>query len=225
MARIRYGNLAAKYDASWSDYQNGGWLNVDQALRTVVRANSSGQLPEIFTKVVVIDGAYRSQLARTYGTNARTAGQRTDYWIAQQLRRNDARITKALAPLANARSLRLQSLTHVVEAHGVIVDAISAAAPGSRVAHSFASKYLHFHNAIFPIFDNIVKYNVARFTSWNGYGAAFQGALTVAQSAPHADPVYAHHVAKVFVILEHIKGLAPPSPVTVKGVDHMLILG
>lgn len=121
----------------------------------------------------------------------------------------------AIAPLRNLKErLDQGALMSAIEAHGQFVKLVSRITRDGRSARSFASKYLHFHCPVVPIYDSVVAQVLPSVQP-----------LRRRQHAPvarrRADQIYSNHAWRFFDLYVEARKAYPG--LTVKGLDFYLL--
>lgn len=216
MVRIRYNDaqLLGKYAAAAVAYAR-YWQHIDVMMRGVVKVNSAVGCVPVHTKVVLIDSIYRSQLSRSVGSKAHRA-------VAEALAQVPG-VHTAIDKLATARRLNTKTMPKVLAAHNEIMSAANAAIPSdSQVSdlRSFASKYLHFHAEVAPIYDSITSGVISRFTDRRDMRTRVSAYETAISDIVRVDPSYRWYIVRFLALMEHLASLGTTA--TVKEIDHML---
>jgi hypothetical protein len=101
----------------------------------------------------------------------------------------------------------------IVEQHGRLTELLQKVATDGKAPRSFASKYLHFHRPVVPIYDEYARQTISRLVRWESSYAPF--ALP-----PHGDRAYWDYCLRFFRLNEGYReaGLK----VTVKTLDAYL---
>jgi hypothetical protein len=215
--------MVVKYRVALADYQR-SWAHVDSALRGIVRDHAGPSLADIYTKVVLINGVYQVQLSRTHGQGALER-------VANVLAAAEVELAPAIAKLRSHGTLSLAAVADTMTAHTVILLALEALGKEidpqepAKIARSFASKYLHFHADIVPIYDSLASNHVARFLSWSDYRQSLRQIQQSAACPPEGDRAYFNYLLQFSLLYEHLCSLMPPGLVSVKGIDQMLWVG
>ncbi len=216
MGRTRYDDpqRLAKYAASATSYAS-DWQHIDVMMRGVVRANPGVGFAPVHTKVVLIDGIYRSQLNRSVGENAHVG-------VAKALV-NAPGVHAAVARQANSTQVTAATMADVIDVHGQIMAAAGAAIPvGSQVSdlRSFASKYLHFHAEIAPIYDSYTSGMISRFTDSRDVRTRVRANEAAVPLPVGVDASYRWYVVRFLALFDHFASLHVSA--SVKEIDHML---
>ena len=213
--KIRYDDpeRLARYGAGATAYVE-AWQHIDVMMRGVVQANSGVAFVPLHTKVVLIDGVYRSQLNRSVGKKAHVEVARA--LVAA------SRVHAAVASLVSATKLTTTTMADVIDVHGQIMAAVRTAIPvGSQVSdlRSFASKYLHFHAEIAPIYDSYTSGMISRFT--DNRDVRVRVRTNEAAIPPlGGDTCYRWYVVRFLALIDHLASLNVAA--SVKEIDHML---
>src|ERR1019366_4158937 len=120
VARTRYKGpeFLERYDAGEKSYRE-NWEHIDLMMNGVVAANTARTFNSIHTKVVLIDGIYRSQLSRRVGPNAPSL-------VANELKKSN-RTLNAIDSLSISHHLDLSSIAEVLTVHSEIVKVVKLA--------------------------------------------------------------------------------------------------
>jgi hypothetical protein len=218
MTRVRYedAELVARYDAGARAYKR-DWLHIDEMIRKVVSENCVAGFPHTHTKIVLIDGVYRSQLTRSIGRRAHVE-------VAEKFV-NDANMQVAMDRISAKVRLCEEVILDVLEAHHIIMSVATSAIPAGSDAkdlRSFASKYLHFHVQIAPIYDSIASGNISRFTGRLPTMDRIRDYEKRIPASSVSDGNYRWYLIRFLALMEHLKSLGRNA--TVKEVDHMLMI-
>ncbi len=210
--------LQQRYEQALIDYQ-ATWQHIDFSLRELVDQHSWSTLADVHTKVVFVDGVYRSALVRVLGRGAYMK-------CATALLATAPNLQPTVSALSQFNGqLDVEAAMAAVEAHGQVLNVLPTSKKGKR-PRSFASKFLHFHKEVVPLYDRRVRINAPNLLSFAGVSATdFTTALN-RHPLPHgADPVYHEHVIRVLLLWQALEVVLAPGTLTVKGIDQMLFLG
>ena len=150
--------LRAKDFAGICDRYAGNWGLVDRELRHLCteRCIGHGTFAVTFPKVVIIDEAYNAGLARTVrngDVHGFDAQRSVAMWLSGQGRQT---IDMAIASERRAAMTTLEWLQVCLSGHGAVTKGLSILGAEESWPTSFVSKYLHFHNADYVIYDSVV---------------------------------------------------------------------
>ncbi len=168
---------------------NESWALLDQVIYGVCRDLPGHSIAcETYAKVLLIGRAFASGVGRhvkSAGTQGSSITQMCEHLTIHHIEIDEIidRLKKIKEPLD------AEKLSAIVDGHGRFCELISRIARSSLV--SFASKYLHFHSPVVPIFDSWVrnqawsmrqKENLVRFECpSNGYDNFYRYCLCFLQ--------------------------------------------
>jgi hypothetical protein len=196
---------------------------VDVALRHVVERAGWLDFGAVYTKVAFVNGVYSSRLDRSLGSGAVRAS-------AQKLLNAGQELNAAFGDLAShGRTLTPAAARAAISAHGQVIAALRLPGSPDKTVRSFASKFLHFHVAVAPIFDGTASDNVASFRRL-GLHIRTTRVLRSERDACRPeddqwDGPYFQHVVRVRLLWDHLSEYVDPARLSIKGIDHMLLLG
>ena len=213
--RIRYSDdeLLKKYRHSKVRYKE-DWAHIDEMIRSTVADCSTDDYVSVHKRVVLVDSIYRSQLNRSVGRFAHSR-------VAREIA-SDSAVPAAILQVGRYSALTYQALPAILSAHSAIMTASSKAIPlGSHAAslRSFASKYLHFHATIVPIYDSRAARTISRFAGSNARSDVDNLNDSLA-SIDSADISYTSFCCRMVAVVERLRMLGQVPEV--KEVDHML---
>jgi hypothetical protein len=214
--------IATLYEAALQHYES-GWKNVDAVLREVVKGAGWTDFGAVYTKVVFVNGVYATRLDRSLGSGALRD-------CASRLLEAGERLSPILADLASQGSILTSNAAQTaISAHGRILAALQPEGSTDKTVRSFASKFLHFHAGVAPIFDGTASGATATFRRL-GPQIRSRRALRLERDACRPehedwDARYFQHVVQVRLLWDHLAAHVRPERLTVKGIDHMLMLG
>jgi hypothetical protein len=105
-------------------------------------------------------------------------GQQAITIIANHFEKKGAdidRILAALRPLSEPISL--QDMVTIVALHARFTAVLAGVTTDGKTPRSFASKYLHFHNPVVPIYDSYAVAGIARLVRWDASEIPFVARL------------------------------------------------
>ena len=203
-----------KYNLARREYAK-RWQHVDEMIRDVVVANVGSSFWAVHTKVVLIDGIYRTQLSRSIA-------KRADESVLASLMKS-----KPMAAIAKSAKLsRLDDTTikSVPDSHGVLISSLKNAFDPTKEPkelRSFASKYLQFHApATTPIFDNYANDAMPKYADRQPIRSRVD---ELAKRYPWDETIdrdYRWHALRFLALTEHLS--SPGVTPTIKHVDQML---
>jgi hypothetical protein len=210
--------LQQKYQQAIADYQ-ASWKHIDDALRPIVRQLTWTTLPDVHTKVVFVDGVYRAGLVRVVGRGATMRCATALLAAAPKLQPSIVTLSAFNGKLNGKAAMAVTAV------HGDMLSVLPTSKKGKR-PRSFASKFLHFHDPVVPLYDSQVRNNAPSLLALAGVSNADFGAASAKYPRPPGtDTTYYEHVLRVLLLWEALAVVLEPVALTVKGVDHMLFLG
>jgi hypothetical protein len=197
------------------------WAPVDDEIRHLCEVRRPGHeaFADVYPKVVIVDGAYRAGLSRclTDSRDERFDAQReVACWICGDGRQTVESSTGAVNLSSAPDSASF--LSRCLAAHGAITCELMKLGDSGKYPGSFVSKYLHFHNKDFVIYDGVAD---ARLTKLLASVGGLAGDRDIARPDPltYYEPYY-NYLSRFLYLLEAGKSLKPD--VTIKQLDHFL---
>ncbi len=105
------------------------------------------------------------------------------------------------------------TMASIVEQHGRLTQLFQKAATDGKAPRSFASKYLHFHRPVVPIYDQYVRQAITRLVRWERSYAPFP-------LPPHGDREYWENCVRFFRLYD--ASIRSGVAATVKSLDTYL---
>jgi hypothetical protein len=187
------------------------WKPVDAELYDLCgRRPRHDNFADVYTKVTVVGRVYEAGVARAWRGDGDPETE-----VAQVIVEQADLIDNGLTRL-KGRSFDRQSASEIVELHGHIARAISHRS-GSVFLTSFASKYLHFHCSITPIFDSNAQAATGQFVG----GELINPIKTSMAQLPEWARAYRNFVAAFIALYERAYAETTLKP-SVKELDHLL---
>lgn len=115
---------------------------------------------------------------------------------------------------ANANRLTAQVLPAVLEAHARLLAVVRRISRNQRSARSFASKYLHFHRPVVPLYDSVADGVLPSIVKW-------RRELRVVDPVAGGDEPYYGYVMREWAIAQAARRLGEDP--TVKELDYFLL--
>ena len=174
----------AELDAAVTSFQ-AEWGMVDEVLYRLCRDfPSHDSQSAVMAKVALIERAYAAGLERQVKFD-RKKGEQPIVVAGEYVWARGHEIDELLAPLRHiSEPLSTQSMAGIVEQHGRFVQLLRGTTRGESLSpRSFASKYLHFHCRVVPIYDEYARQAITRLVRWERSYAPFP-------LPPHGDPEY-----------------------------------
>jgi hypothetical protein len=104
-------------------------------------------------------------------------------------------------------------MASIVEQHGRLTHLLQKATTDGKAPRSFASKYLHFHRPVVPIYDEYARQAIARRVRW-------ESSYTPFPLPPHGDPEYWNYCVRFFRLYDACRQAGTDA--TVKELDAFL---
>ena len=222
MARRNFSR--SDYRGAITDYQN-NWELLDDVLRKLCEDHPNhGERAAINAKVQIIGLSYGTGIQRLIAPRGKGPGQAL-YQVAEHLFNYRDDVDRLVAAIcAISEPLTFQDLLCIVETHGCFVKLLrqitrprpNAKTETSSAARSFASKYLHFHKPIVPIYDSVAAEVLPRLMPLSRAKQHLEVPLL-----EHADPLYYDYALRFFALYSEIRSAC--LPVSVKYVDAYLL--
>lgn len=211
MKRFKRTFLASDYYNSKHEYAQ-NWKTVDHTLyRLCSDHRSHNRLSSVTAKVAIIGRTYTTGIERkisTAGTQGSSITQvaRCFFKHRKKMNRWFTRLGKLAEPLTSS------NITEILSIHGLILQLLTKITINEQLARSFVSKYMHFHNPIVPIYDNVANEFMPKLVPLPG--------LPIRPTA-QADPTYAAYVSRFATLYQNA---ASQVRVTVRSLDYYIIL-
>lgn len=210
MKHVRHEFSTTDYERATQDYLR-TWKIIDEVLYRLC-----GDHPKhtdhlsVTAKVVIIGRTYATGIERhvsTKGKQGSSIGQVVELFFTR-----GTDIDQWLGSLEQiAEPLTISSIEKILYVHQLILNVSSSLTKDGEAARSFVSKYMHFHNPVVPIYDNIADTFLPKLVRLRRDQIV---------SVEHADATYAAYVSRFF----RLYGLASKHlPVTVRLLDYYLI--
>lgn len=199
-----------------------GWGAVDREIRNVCTSRCPGHdsFQIVYPKVVIVDETYNAGLSRSVRA---AAGVRFDAhesvaaWLCGQGRDS---VEGAIRSQRTGRST-VDWLRQCIVQHGAVTEGLSRLGVTRSWPTSFVSKYLHFHNGDYPIYDSLADIRLRRVlaAAWNTPWVSCP-ALLPRRGAPLHASAYATYLSRFLYLIEASAIVRPGT--TVKELDHYL---
>jgi len=188
------------------------WGEVDKVLYAVCREHPKhDERRHVTAKVALVGRAYQAGLERciTPGPGHQAVMVGADYIWKRGADVDDiiAAVQLISEPLTAADAQQL------VEQHGRFTQLLGEMPECNRLPRSFASKYLHFHHPVVPIYDSYAAESLVGRVKWSKFKIPFP-------LPPPGDTEYWHYCVRLFRLYDACQnhGLA----VTTKSLDTYL---
>lgn len=147
-----------EYEKSWAEYK-AMWITGNEVLYDMcIKYPYHRRKNEIAAKVWLIGRSYMSGIERH--------SKKGLFDIVEFFYKNGKAIDALFASLRDVQEpLTTHKLQRIIEVHGKFLTILRKLTREGNTVRSFASKYMHFHCAVVPIFDNIA-YGVIKQRGW-----------------------------------------------------------
>ncbi len=148
------------------------WGAVDEVLYRLCREHPDhGDRRWVTAKVALIGRAYSAGLERR--VTPPPGGQAITV-IADYLSDKGAEIDRIITGLGSLKEpLALPDMMSIVALHGRLTSLLCGVTTDGKAPRSFASKYLHFHNPVVPIYDSYVLSGISHVVRWDARAVPF----------------------------------------------------
>lgn len=145
------------------------WLQIDNTLYSLCQKNHDhDSMNSINAKLWIIGRTYMTGIERKIESNGKQGGSLSQ--LAEHLYKNRHKVNKIFSQLkfsCRGSKLTLNKLESIVTLHGELVELIKQVTRRNQSSRSFASKYMHFHCPIVPIYDSYASQALTKFIRWN----------------------------------------------------------
>lgn len=197
-------NALARFQADWG--------LIDEVLYGLCRQYPDhGDRRAVCAKLAMIGRVYAAGLERrvTPPAGQQAIGVITNFVVERAIEVDQ--IISRLQPLHEP--MTADAMSAVVEEHGKLTSLLREVATDGKAPRSFASKYLHFHNPVVPIFDEYARQGITRLVRWDGRYLPFD-------FPPHGDREYWDYAVRFFRLYDACHEARIPA--TVKSLDAFL---
>lgn len=213
--------LRAKDFAGICDGYAGTWGLVDRELRHVCTERCIGHdaFAVAYPKVVIVDEAYNAGLARTVRNaevSAFDAQRSVARWLSDEGRQT---VNMAVAAERGASMTTAEWLLVCLSGHGAVAKGLSTLGAGESWPTSFVSKYLHFHNADYVIYDSVVDERLRMLLAEAWHVKTVRCRVLQPEGLPHYSNAYLSYLNRFAFLVEAAKKVRQSS---FKELDHFL---
>jgi hypothetical protein len=204
---------AGAYRAATLDYQQ-TWKTLDATLRNLCVAHPTHkESAAVHAKVWIIGRTFATGIERTVSSD-RSQGSSASK-VARHFLKHHKEIDRIFSQVSELR----EPLTHahlrlIIQAHARFLKLINTIT--TRSPRSFASKYMHFHAPLVPIYDAVANQSLTKRVRWLRSYYDFE-------VPPEHDDEYAWYATRFFHLFE--KALAEADGVTVRLLEFSLLCG
>lgn len=203
-----------EYNKSVINY-NDEWRALDEVLYKVCRDFPDHRSKNgIIAKTYLIGRTYATGIERgikSGGTQGSSLVKLADCFV-KHIADIDSLIEHAAVV---TEPLTREGIAVILTAHGTLVQMLTSITANGYRPHSFVSKYLHFHNPVFPIYDNVACQEIIHMVPHRTIREL------VLEVNGGVDPNYADYVRRFFALYRRSResGL----PINVRSLDYYLI--
>lgn len=203
------------------DYAN-TWAPVDDEIRHVCEVRCAGHdaFRTVYPKVAIVDGTYRAGLSRCItkkGDGSFDALSAVAHWMCGDGLKTMDRAIEMVHQ--EARSESAAYFHDCLVGHGSVVSELAKIGSSGKWPTSFVSKYLHFHNREYVIFDNVVEQGITRLMSRAGGLPRGFGDVPRPASMAYSNAYY-EYLRRFYYVYAAATRLR--DGVSVKEIDHYL---
>ena len=197
------------YESICHEYRE-KWETWDEILYDVCRRfYHHGEISGMAAKLGMVGNADPS---RFVGKAGRELSEVVDFFYVHRLE-----MDKIFKPLAGLKEpLNAEKLKKIVSLEGQLVSLIHSLSPDPYAVHSFASKYLHFHNPLVPIYGSRSE-QVVMNKEW--FPASIK--LEDFPLAKPGDKIYRDFCQRYLAIYQSFRGMIPG--INAKQIDYCLL--
>ncbi len=201
------------YQDSVADYERSGWRLIDDTLYRLCREHRvHDSESSINAKVVLIGLGYTTGIQRkirTKGTQGSSISQVVEFFFQhrEEIDRWFTDLRKISEPLDHLKIRKILML------HGLLVNRLAQRTIQNQSVRSFVSKYMHFHNPVVPMYDDVAA------TFLQGLVPLRMIRNSVIRRVTCADSEYADYVRRFAALYFASQGLS----VTVRSLDYYLL--
>lgn len=166
------------------------WGEVDKVLYAVCREHPKhDERRHVTAKVVLVGRAYQAGLERCITPEP---GQQAVMVAADYVWKRGGDVDDIIAAVEQvSEPLTAVSAQELVEQHGRFTQLLGEMPECNRLPRSFASKYLHFHHPVVPIYDSYAAGSLMGRVKWNKLKIPFP-------LPPHGDTEYWDYCVRLF---------------------------
>lgn len=199
------------------DDRNRFWALQDRLLYDLcVRVPAHGKVDEVCAKVSIIGRTYATGIERQISSDGTAASSLTQ--LALALHRRHEQVDAILARLGElGLELSEEALAVIVVEHKRFIDILKEDPGTKKTPRSFASKYLHFHSPVVPVFDSRAQKGVQRVLPWGKHRNSF----VELPAAPGVDEEYRDYCRQFWGFYCRLQKVGVAA--SVKEVDYYLM--
>ncbi len=201
------------YENSCEDYQN-NWAPLNETLYSLCRKYPDHtDIAGINAKLWIIGRTLATGIERMIKSTGAQGSSLEQ--LSNHIYKNRAAVDAIFNRLVSvAEPLTPEKLETIVIAHGRFTKVLANKARSSRSPRSFASKYMHFHNRVVPIYDSYASGEISRICRWNDEYEVFK-------QPKEADEEYYYFILLFWQLYRKLKESV--KPVNVRLLDSYLL--
>lgn len=194
------------------DYRS-HWRLADEQLYELCRQFPTHDRPDaVLAKLMIIGRTYATGLERSLGGSSALSR------AASHLARHADEVDLIIAQLDHlTEPLPREALNASLRAQSDLVRLLRPASTHSRGLHSFATKYLHFHRPVVPLFDRLAEEGLRRLYRGQRIDAPIE-------PEPDFDPIYVQFLRRWWRAYTEAVRMVGPESVSVKLIDYYLLV-
>jgi hypothetical protein len=200
----------AKFEKAVEDY-NDNWRKADGILYAMCRdCKEHTSAENVNAKVLIIGRSYASGIERAVASNGGQASALTR--VTTRVLANGSKLDAICDELRSIEDpLTVDKLRIIVQQHARFLEVLHGL--GKNVPRSFASKYLHFHAPVVPVYDSYADARLTTLVPWQTKLKEFD--------APERDDLYYWFVCRFWRVYRAVHERFPSA--TVKEIDAYLL--
>ena len=166
------------------------WGEVDKVLYAVCREHPRhDERRHVTAKVALVGRAYQAGLERCITPGP---GQQAVMVGADYIRKRGGDVDDIIAAVQQvSEPLTAAEAQELVEQHGRFTQLLGEMPECNRLPRSFASKYLHFHHSVVPIYDSYAAESLMGRVKWSTFKIPFS-------QPPNGDSEYWDYSVRLF---------------------------
>jgi len=142
------------------------WALADRILMQVCRDHPThSDRAAVNAKLLIIGRSYATGIERKVPTDGSQGSALSK--VAALLFSRAGEVDNLISALpSNADHLSFEMLETILVSHGRLVELLKDVTRNRESARSFASKYLHFHRPVVPVYDSVTAYVIPKLIRW-----------------------------------------------------------
>ncbi|MGH7133157.1 MAG: hypothetical protein ACREJO_14580 [Phycisphaerales bacterium] len=194
------------------DYRSHWRLADEQLYELCAQFPDHTRSDAVLAKLMIVGRTYATGLERAIGGVGALAR------ITRHVCRHADQLDEIISSLDGVTEpLQRDSLNCFLRAESDLVRLLRGASSRHRGLHSFATKYLHFHRPIVPLYDSLAEDGLRRLYRGQRIEAPID-------DDPDFDPIYIHFLRRWWRAYTEAVALVGPEAVSVKVLDYYLLV-